>query len=79
MVQAHREKMKTEETKQLYKKRGPIAEFTNAWLKAKIGLRQFRLQGLEKVTMEAMWACLTLNVQLWIRLRWRPAMACKAA
>jgi transposase len=78
VVKAHREKMKTEGAKQLYKKRGPIAEFTNAWLKAKIGLRQFRLQGLEKVTMEAMWACLTYNVQLWIRLCWRPALSCES-
>ena len=79
VVQAHREKMETEEAKQLYKLRGAIAEFSNAWLKAKIGLRQFRLQGLEKVTMEAMWACLTYNVQLWIRLCWRPALSCESA
>jgi hypothetical protein len=48
-----------------------VAEFPNAWIKQKIGLRQFRLRGLIKVGMEALWACLTYNVGQWIRLRWR--------
>ena len=63
--------MATEEAKQIYRQRGAVAEFPNAWIKAKIGLRQFRLRGLIKVTMEATWACLTYNIQQWIRLRWR--------
>src|SRR6516164_1443213 len=48
-----------------------VAEFPNAWIKTKIGLRQFRLRGLAKVIMETLWACLTYNIQQWIRLRWR--------
>jgi transposase len=68
-------KMETEEAKQIYKQRGAIAEFPNAWIKDKIGLRQFRLRGLIKVGMEALWACLTYNIQQWIRLRWRPRWA----
>lgn len=44
----------------------------NAWIKEKIGLRQFRLRGLGKVAREALWACLTYNIQQWIRLVWRP-------
>jgi len=70
-VAAFRAKMATEEAKQIYRQRGAVAEFPNAWIKAKIGLRQFRLRGLIKVKMEATWACLTYNIQQWIRLRGR--------
>lgn len=70
-IAAFRGKMATEKAKQIYRQRGAVAEFPNAWIKTKIGLRQFRLRGLAKVTMETMWACLTYNIQQWIRLRWR--------
>jgi len=69
---AFKQKMATPEAQQTYKQRSQVAEFPNAWIKAKIGLRQFRLRGLIKVGMEALWACLTYNIQQWIRLRWRP-------
>lgn len=69
---AFKQKMATPEAQQTYKQRAQVAEFPNAWIKAKIGLRQFRLRGLVKVGMEALWACLTYNIQHWIRLRWRP-------
>jgi len=69
---AFKQKMATPEAQQTYKQRSQVAEFPNAWIKAKIGLRQFRLRGLVKVGMEALWACLTYNIQQWIRLRWRP-------
>ena len=59
---AFRAKMETEEAKEIYKQRSEVAEFPNAWIKEKIGLRQFRLRGLVKVTLEAMWACLTYNI-----------------
>jgi transposase len=75
VVVAHREKMQTEEAKQIYRQRGAVAEFPNAWIKDKIGLRQFRLRGLIKVGMEVVWACLTYNVKQWIRLRWRAQWA----
>jgi transposase len=68
-------KMETDEAKEIYKQRGPIAEFPNAWIKDKLGLRQFELRGLDKVGTEALWACLTYNIQQWIRLRWRPRLA----
>jgi len=71
-VAAFKQKMATPEAQQAYKQRSQVAEFPNAWIKAKIGLRQFRLRGLVKVGMEALWACLTYNIQQWIRLRWRP-------
>lgn len=70
-VAAFRAKMATEEAKQIYRQRGAVAEFPNAWIKTKNGLRQFRLRGLAKVTMETLWACLTYNIQQWIRLCWR--------
>jgi transposase len=65
-------KMETPEAQAIYKQRAGVAEFPNAWIKDKLGLRQFRLRGLVKVTMEAVWACLTYNVCQWIRLRWKP-------
>ena len=74
-VAAFRAKMQTEEAKQIYRQRGGVAEFPNAWIKAKIGLRQFRLRGLIKVSIEATWACLTYNLQQWVRLRWRSRLA----
>jgi transposase len=71
-VAAFKAKMQTPEARQIYKQRAGIAEFPNAWIKEKIGLRQFRLRGLGKVAREALWACLTYNIQQWIRLVWRP-------
>jgi transposase len=68
-------KMETEEAKAIYRQRGAVAEFPNAWIKDKIGLRQFRLRGLIKVGMEILWACLTYNIKQWIRLCWRPQWA----
>lgn len=72
VIMTFREKVQTEEAKDIYKRRGEVAEFPNCWIKSKIGLRQFRLQGLIKVTMEALWACLTYNIKQWIRIRWKP-------
>jgi transposase len=74
-VQAFRTKMQTEQAKTIYRLRAPVAEFPNAWIKAKLGLRQFRLRGLTKTGIEAVWACLTYNVQQWIRLSWKPKLA----
>jgi hypothetical protein len=71
VVAAFNQKMQTEAAQQIYKQRGTVAEFPHACIKDKLGLRQFRLRGLIKVGMEALWACLTYNIQRWIRLRWR--------
>jgi transposase len=70
-VRAFVARMQTDQAKAIYRRRGPVAEFSNLWIKAKLGLRQFRLRGLVKAGIEALWACLTYTVQLWIRLRWR--------
>jgi transposase len=70
-VRQFAEKMETEAAKAIYRQRGAVAEFPNAWLKEKLGLRQFRLRGLVKVGLEVLWAALTYNIQQWIRLSWR--------
>jgi hypothetical protein len=71
-VAAFQAKMETAEAQQIYKERAGVAEFPHAWIKDKIGLRQFRLRGQIKVTMEALWVCLTYNICQWIRLCWKP-------
>ncbi|MGH7816765.1 MAG: IS1182 family transposase [Candidatus Binatia bacterium] len=65
-------KMHTEQARQIYKERAGVAEFPNAWIKEKMGLRQFRLRGVVKVELESLWACLTYNVCQWTRLCWQP-------
>lgn len=70
-VRAFLEKMKTEAARAAYRLRGAVAEFPNAWIKAKLGLRQFHVRGLAKARSECLWACLTYNIQQWIRRVWR--------
>lgn len=67
-IQAFREKMASVEAQTQYRRRGRVAEFCHAWIKSKLGLRQFHVRGLVKVHMELLWACLTYNLQQWIRL-----------
>ena len=54
-VAAFKAKMQSDDAKQLYRSRAQIAEFPNAWIKDKLGLRQFRLRGRQKVRAEAVW------------------------
>jgi transposase len=68
-VTAFRQKMATAEARKQYRRRGPIVEFCHAWIKSKLGLRQFHVRGIAKVGTEVLWACLTYNLQHWIRLR----------
>jgi transposase len=74
-IQAFQDRMETEEAKAIYRRRGAVAEFSNLWMKCKLGLTQFRSRGLAKVGMEARWVCLTHNVQVWLRRCWRPQWA----
>lgn len=69
---AFRAKMQTPEAKEAYKKRGRVAEFPHACIKERYGLRQFSVRGSVKVTLEALWAALSFNIQQWTRLCWRP-------
>ena len=71
--------METPEAKQIYRKRGPTAEFPNSWIKEKLGIRKFRLRGLAKARVEALWGVLTYDVMQWIRLSWRGKQAAAAA
>jgi len=71
VVAAYVAKMRTEAARALYRLRAPMAEFSNLWLKTKLGLRQFGVRGLPKVRCEVLWACLTCNIQQWFRLRWK--------
>ena len=71
VVAAFVKKMQTAAAQTIYRLRGAVAEFPNAWLKAKIGLRQFRVRGLKKVRCETLWACLAYNLSQWVRLRWK--------
>jgi hypothetical protein len=67
-VAAFRGKMGSVEARAHSRRRGPVVEFCHAWIKTKLGLRQFHVRGLEKVGTELLWACLTYNLQQWIRL-----------
>jgi hypothetical protein len=70
-----RQKMETPESKEIYKKRGVIAEFSNLWIKVKNSLRHFSVRSLEKVNAEVLLTTMTYNVQTWIRYRWRPVVS----
>jgi transposase len=70
-IASHRNKMATEEAKKIYKLRGQTAEFPNAWIKEKLGLRRFNVRGMRKAGIEAIWACATYNIQQWARVLWR--------
>jgi transposase len=65
-----RKKMETEEARKVYRQRGPVAEFPNAWIKEKIGLRKFSLRGMAKAGIELTWACLSYNAMVWMRECW---------
>jgi transposase len=78
-VAAYVAKMQTEAARAAYRRRAPVAEFSNLWLKAKLGLRQFCVRGLKKARCEVLWACLTYNIQQRFRLRWKVRGAAVAA
>jgi hypothetical protein len=71
-MQDFRDRMQTQTAKAIYRQRAQVAEFPNAWIKTKLGLRQFHVRGLLKVAAEALWGALTYNIQQWMRLIWRP-------
>jgi transposase len=74
-IAAYRTKVQSDEGRAIYRTRSQVAEFPNLWLKAKHGLRQFRLRGVAKVRLESLWAALTYDIQHWIRLCWAPRQA----
>jgi transposase len=70
-VAAFRQKMQGPEYHRIYRQRAQVAEFSNACVKAKRGLRQFLRRGLTKVRTELAWACLSCNVAIWTRRVWK--------
>ncbi len=68
VIEAFDEKMGQPEALAIYKKRAPLAEFPNAWIKAKLKLRRFATRGLAKVSCEALWAAMTFNLQRMFKL-----------
>ena len=79
LMARHREWMETERAKAAYRRRAEVAEFPNAWLKERFGVRKFRVRGLRKARSELMWAMLAYNVRVWIRLAWKPEGECELA
>lgn len=82
LMAAHRERMQSAEAQAAYRRRAEVAEFPNACLKERMGLRKFRVKGMPKARSELLWAVLAYNVGHWIRLVWRrtvPAAGLPAA
>ena len=69
VVERYHAKMRTEQAKQIYRQRAPVAEFPNAWIKDKLKWVRLRSRGLAKVQSEALWASLTYNLQRYFKLR----------
>lgn len=66
-VHGFRQRMATEEAKELYKQRPSIAEFPNAECRNR-GMTQFRVRGLAKVKAESLWYALTFNFMRMLNL-----------
>ncbi len=62
-----RQRMATDEAKELYKKRPSIAEFPHAEFRNR-GLTQFRVRGHRKVLAVALWHAITFNLMRMINL-----------
>lgn len=61
-IEAWRQRMQTPEAKELYRARAGLAELPNAMFKGRLGLGQFLVRGLTKVTCVALLVALTHNV-----------------
>ena len=79
LLERHRSWMESERAKAAYRRRSEVAEFPNAWLKERMGVRKFRVRGLKKARAELLWALLAYNIAQWIRLAWKPAARAAAA
>jgi transposase len=67
-VEHYHTKMRTLEARQTYRQRAPVAEFPHAWLKDKLKWTRLRCRSLAKARAEALWACLTYNLQRYFKL-----------
>ena len=66
---AYRQRMKTAAAKEIYKQRSSTAEFPNAGCRNR-GLYQFRVRGLRKVRIMAVWQALAHNLQMILYHGW---------
>jgi len=66
-----RERMATEEAKEIYKQRPSIAEFPNAECRNR-GLTQFRVRGMDKARTVSLWYAITFNFMRMMNLGWLP-------
>ena len=67
-VAAWRVRMGTDEGKAIYKERCETAELPNAHVKARFGLTQLPVRGLNKVVTVGLWMALTYNLLRWVSL-----------
>lgn len=68
VVALWRERMGTEAGKAIYKERCETAELVNAVAKARFGMTQFGVRGLNKVLTVGLWMALTYNLLRWAAL-----------
>jgi Transposase DDE domain len=61
-VQAWKQRMASEEGKQIYKERAATSETVNADLRSYRGLTQITVRGLNKIKCVALWCALAYNV-----------------
>jgi hypothetical protein len=64
---AFRQRMATDEAKEIYQSRSSVAEFPNAECRNR-GLQQFRVRGLSRVRSSTLLYALTFNFMRWLRL-----------
>jgi transposase len=68
---AFRQRMKTPEAQTIYRERCSTAEFSNAGCRNR-GLQQFRVRGLAKTRIIAVWQALAHNLQMILYHLWLP-------
>ena len=61
--------MRTEEGKEVYRRRAPLAEKPFAYIKGVLGIRQFFVYGLDKVRTEWRWISTAYNLRKLVGMR----------
>ena len=64
--------MGLESTRELYKRRAPVAEGVHA-RQSNRGFKRFRLRGLVKARTESLWHALAHNFRILVAKSWLPA------
>ncbi len=64
-----RERMGTDQAKELYKQRAASVECVNAQARSQRGVQQVRVRGQAKVKCVALWTAITHNLLIWIKHR----------